>query len=209
MEVVDVFKTERTIKIKEIAQKFVDKLIALPATSKYMDEITSINVIDEFPRERVMGFFKPITREIFIVAKGFFEEMEEDEIESEVGYVIMHELGHRVADKLSPINNGYDSYKKNKEYYKEELRADSFAKMIAKKYFGEVKGIVKVATERFEYILKMFKDLGRNYIEKYSSGYKWVNISSSDYYEDYYSNNSYSWSYNGFAVSTSNLALAC
>lgn len=205
MEVIDVFRTENTQKIKKIAQKFVDKLKTLPATGKYMDEISAVKIIDEWHEEDMMGCYTPATKEIFLVADAFLKRVKEEDLEKNICYVIIHELGHKVADKLSPINRDYDAVKKNKAYYKEELRADSFAKAVVKKYFSEIKGMLELATERVNYILKRFKNFSEKHYDYFNNSYTCdYTIKSSSNWRD--------WNYTTTSNSTSwnsNLILAC
>lgn len=183
-------------------QKYLnDKLVTVvklhPKLAKHIEGRT-IQILDEFKGNNVAGFFHRLDETINIVAGNI-------DSRSVALHVLFHEIGHSVVFYRQGISKDYDPVEKNPAYYREEIKADSYALEIFTKYlhhwqlrdyledsikrlYQGLKGAIYKQKRRYSYY-----DFGSGFTITASSGtHSYVSISGS-------SNNvtwtgSYSWS---------------
>lgn len=116
-----------------VVKNYVDSIIGelKQKFNKFEDHINriTIRVIDTYSKKNVAGFYDPSNSSVTIVAK-------EVEGKDSVAHVLLHEIGHHISHIRNGLTKGYDSHRKTKEYYAEEIRAESYALEIITKYLN-------------------------------------------------------------------------
>jgi hypothetical protein len=90
-------------------------------------------------------------------------------------YVFLHEFSHHVAHKRTGLDPSYCSKSQNKAFCKEELRADSLALALLKKYFDNeaFKEAIKMVKNRIKAIKRLFKGEKSPYTYEFQCEISW------------------------------------
>jgi hypothetical protein len=127
-----------------------------------------IRIIEEFKDKRVLGFYSPNDGSINIVG-------DTNETLISAVHTLFHEIGHRVVDKRIGIARDYNSHTQNPSYFREEIKAESYALQIFTKYLPD-KLVCEYVVKSIKYLYDGLKASIKRRTVNYNN---WTTISGS------------------------------
>jgi hypothetical protein len=167
---------------KKLQQYLNEKLeLVIEKFPKILEHIgeSKIYILDEYPfaGRKPLGYYNTQLKTINVLGSECDHELY-------ALHTLFHEIGHCVIDKRKGISRDYNSVNQNPSYFREEIRAESYALQIFSKYL-DFKEIRDYLFRSIKYLYKGLKDSirkERNRVPSYSYyGYSWTASSATGY----------------------------
>jgi len=144
------------------------RLSSIPKFSNSIKEIHSVEFRNS-ENDYTYGMYTPYYRRISIFVNNI------KSLEHAI-FVFIHECSHHICNDIKPLDRSYDSEKQNGAFLKEEIRADSLAIALIKKYFSESYNLLEIVKEvkvRIHTMYKLMKNIIRGWKNR-DYDYKWT-----------------------------------
>ncbi|WP_336769648.1 hypothetical protein [Bacillus bombysepticus] len=151
----------------------MDRLMDFPQLKQYVGDLLSIEILENEETDTVAGSYSQGWKRI----KLYINQLETDAM---FVYVFLHEFAHHVVHMRVGLDQEYDSVKQNRAFIKEELRAESLARVLAKKLFSDVKDMssyLKATKGNWNTLRSLWRE---DYFHGYKYTYEWKVTFSSD-----------------------------
>lgn len=173
VKIKDYVMSEKSKQCILLLEDTLDRLMDFPQLKQYVGDLLSIEFFENDETDTVAGRYTPARS----VIKLYINQLEND---ATFVYVFLHEFAHHVVHMRVGLDPKYDSVKQNRAFVKEELRAESLARVLAKKLFSDVKDMaeyLKVAKSNWKALRSLWKG---DTIPSYKYTYEWKVTFSSD-----------------------------
>lgn len=170
--VANVVGNEWSKEIEVAINETLHKLKTVPKFGKYLDTLDKITIERSILKEdaNTLGVYRPHLKNIALFING---------IESipQAIYVFIHECSHHICEEyLGGLDRDYNSNRPNAAYFREEIRADSLAVALLKKYFNQnnlFQEIIKETLKRVAVMNKHLKSILSGLTSKFDAYGSW------------------------------------
>lgn len=113
-------------------------------------EGNEIFINESFTDSETLGFFRRLDKTITIISGNTTSRLQ-------ALHTLFHEIGHSVQDKRKGLDLNYDSIRKNSAYWREEIKAESYALQIFMRFL-DVGNVIECAKESIRYFYEGLKE---------------------------------------------------
>ena len=164
----DFVSTEKSTMMKK---ELITILKRLSSISKFSNSVREIHSVEfrNSENDYTYGMYTPYYRRIILYVNNI------NSLEHSI-FVFIHECSHHICNDIKPLDRSYNSEKQNEAFFKEEIRADSLAIALIKKYFSESYNLLEIVKEvklRIQTMHKLMKDIIRGWKNR-DYDYKWT-----------------------------------